>query len=114
MLLSSRTHFTKIEDKNVIAKNYQLEFKWSYFRISASVRKDTSLVSGSELSTVHAYRWINHPITWLLHKYSKTCVNRPLSKRRKMVFMPDHCFMQVKSIAAFCNTFDGHLATNCH
>ena len=32
-------------------------------------------------------------------KYSKTCVKRPLSKDKKMVFKTDYCLMQVKSIA---------------
>ena len=50
----------------------------SYCMASASVREDTPLVSESGLSTVQAYRRINHTITCLLHKYSKTCVNRPL------------------------------------
>ena len=52
--------------------------------------------------------------------YSKTCLKRPLNKRKKNVcfIKTDNRIMQVKSIAecsqgAFCNTFDLHLRLIC-
>ena len=44
-----------------------------------------------------------------LPKYSKTCLKRLLKKKTKnSFFKPDYHLMQVKSIAAFCNTFNLH------
>ena len=39
--------------------------------------------------------------------YSKTCLKRPLKKKKKMVFKTNYRLMQGKSIAE-CNTFDLH------
>ena len=61
---------------------------------------------------------IGYPLNLIV--YSKTCLNRPLKKRQKIVlfFKADYCIMQVKSIAecsqgAFCNTFNLHLVPIC-
>ena len=41
-------------------------------------------------------------------KYSKTCVKQPLKIDKTKVLMTNGRLMKVKSIGAFCNTFDLH------
>ena len=62
--------------------------------------------------------YVNTVRMWVakdLGKYSKTCLKRPLKKKKKTkkYFKPDHHLMPVITIAECCNTFDIHLATIC-